>query len=75
MTQYDTDMADISLLVPVTVDPYMLIDHMIRSMTYEELIDFIVLLDESIEDWDFTIMLHEYACEQYDKYMEGQIND
>jgi hypothetical protein len=63
-------MNDINILVPVNVDPFLLIDHMCLSMTYEQLRDFVVILDERIADWDFTLMLEEYFSEQLEKYME-----
>lgn len=61
---------DLQILLPVQLDPYLVVDHFHKNGTYEEVRDFIVALDETMGDWDFTMMLHEYFEKQYELYME-----
>ena len=70
VSKFDTDDTDINLLIPVTIDPYMLVEHMRDNMTYVEIYNFIVMLDERMDDWDFTLMVEDYFSKQYEKYME-----
>lgn len=70
MNKFDTDDTDINLLIPVSIDPFLLVEHMRQNMTYEEIVSFIVSLDERMADWDFTLMLSDYFSEQYHKYMD-----
>lgn len=70
VSKFDTDDTDINLLIPVTIDPYMLVEHMRDNMTYVEIYNFIVMLDERMADWDFTLMVEDYFSKQYEKYME-----
>lgn len=72
VSKFDTDDTDINLLIPVTIDPFMLVEHMRDSMTYDEIVDFITMLDERMADWDFTLKLSDYFGEQYEKYMEEE---
>jgi len=55
---------DLHMLVPVQIDPYMLVEHMRMNASYEEMFDLIVAIDEAVADWDFTQMLISYAKEQ-----------
>lgn len=52
---------DLHMLVPVQLDPYILIDHLHKNATYEEIMEFVIAIDESMADWDFTKMLIDYA--------------
>lgn len=62
--------SDLNMLVPVQVDPYLFVHHLQKNATYEEIREFIIAIDEIMEDWDFTLMLHAYFEDQYEKYME-----
>lgn len=52
---------DLHMLVPVQLDPYILIDHLHKNATYEEIMEFVIAIDESMADWDFTKMIIDYA--------------
>lgn len=58
------------MLLPVQLDPYMVVDHLQKNATYEEALDFIIAIDEIMADWDFTKMLIAYAKEQEEAYAE-----
>lgn len=55
---------DLHMLVPVQVDPYMIVEHMRMNASYEEIFDLVVAIDEAMADWDFTKLIIEYAKEQ-----------
>lgn len=65
---------DLHMLVPVQVDPYMLIEHLRMNASYEEVFDFIVALDEAMADWDFTKLIIDYAKEQK-KILKAESNE
>lgn len=62
---------DLNILVPVVIDPYLFVKQLRDNATYEEILDIIIALDESMEDWDFTLMVYNHFDDQYDKYMEA----
>jgi hypothetical protein len=65
---------DLHMLVPVQLDPYMLIEHLCKNATYEEIMDFIIAIDEAMVDWDFTKMIISYAKEQK-RLMKAEMNE
>jgi hypothetical protein len=71
-SQEVTEWNDLHMLVPVQVDPYILIDHLHKNASYEEIMDFIVAIDEIMADWDFTKLLIDYAETQQIKLEEEE---
>lgn len=65
---------DLHMLVPVQIDPYMIVEHMRMNASYEEIFDLIVAIDEAMADWDFTKLIIEYAKEQK-KLLKAEMRD
>lgn len=65
---------DFHMLIPVQLDPWLLVDHLTKNATYDQIMEFIVAMDEAAADWEFTKMLIGYAKEQEEIYIaEGDL--
>lgn len=52
---------DREMLIAVPFDPYSVIDHLYRNATYDQIMEFIITIDETIGEWDFTQLIIDYA--------------
>lgn len=57
-------MSDLSMLIPIEIDPFTFAEHLVRNATYEEILDVIICLDEAMMDWDFTEMVANHFAQQ-----------
>lgn len=56
----------------ITADENELLDSMVRSMSNEELFEFITDLDMLIADWDFTEALYAYFKNEHKTFKAEQ---
>lgn len=61
-------MKDEMLNICSNVSLYEIIDCLIGQLTHEELITFVVSLDEQMQDWDFTLSLVDHFKKLGEKY-------
>lgn len=58
---------DISIIS--SVDFETLVDDFANQLSYEEMLEFIGLLDMIVADWDFTEMIYNWAREQHKEFL------
>lgn len=51
--------------VNLNIDTWDLIDSLVRNMDNEELFDFIIEIDSTMLDWEFTEALYQYFKEEH----------
>jgi hypothetical protein len=56
---------ELSMLVPVLIDPILFVQQLSFNATYEEILDILIALDEEMADSVFTEMVYDYFSKRH----------